>query len=139
MAVRQNLLDAISSTLQTVNDINSVTINRPMAQDFETVTMPAAFIYSGQSKLAVPDYQTIGYETYEWLVFIEIYGHEDLDLEKMLADVHTALFTNQMLGGYAMYSQVTGTDMLEAVSSDRSFSGLLIEFSVMYRHVQGQP
>lgn len=139
MSKRQDILDELQTVLETVNSLSSVIVKKPVFQDLDTVAMPVAFIYSGPSRLAIPEYQTIGYETFEWIVNIEIYGYEDLDLEDMLSSVHTTLFANNTLNDYAILSQITSTDMYDAMSSDRSFQGLIIEYNILYHHVQGQP
>jgi hypothetical protein len=138
MSVRQDILDRIAVDLRAVPAIKEVFINRTMAVDIETASFPCAFVYSGNvTRLLSDNRSVIGYENWEWLVPIEVWG-KDQDMEVLLATLHAALFDDEKLNGLAVTSYITGVDML-TLDVDRHIEAMLIQYTVVFRHARGVP
>lgn len=137
MSKRADILDKIKTTVLGVAGMAEVSVNRTIPVDVETVGFPCAFVYSGPSTRLTDSRAVIGYENYDWSIFIEVWG-KDQDMEALLALVHAALFADEQMGGLAATSYIIGVDML-TIDVDRHMESMLIQYSVIYRHPRGTP
>ncbi len=132
---RQNILAQIKTTLEGVESITEVQVNKTTPVDIETIGFPCAFIYSGGETRQQNG--PITYETWEWEIQIELWAR-DSDMETLLGVVHAAMFADEKIGGYADTSYRTGVDMY-VIDPLQSLEAALITYLVRYKHVRGTP
>lgn len=135
MSSRTSILSQIETVLQGVSDIKEVIINQVTPVSMETVALPCAFIYSGPEIRLSDDRSVIGYENWEWNVLIEIWAR-DSEMENLLSSIHSAMFANELMGGYAATSYRTGVDLF-VIEPEQSLQSMLITYAIIYRHVRG--
>jgi hypothetical protein len=132
---RKRILARLQWLMKTIDAIKYTEINRMTVLDIDNVVFPSVFIYSGPETRLKDDRAAIGYENWEWKVFLEVYG-ENLDLEDMLAKIHRVIFEDYRLDGNAVEAARAGVEMW-VVDPDRVLSAMLIEYNVVYRHPLG--
>jgi hypothetical protein len=137
MSTRTDILNAMATALTTITTISTIEVNRVTPVDLDIVSLPALFIYSGEEHRVENERQTMGYETYEWIVILEVWGNIDTNLETLLTSIHNIMFTNYQFGGKAVYSFRTGVDM--QTLPEESLNAMRIEYTVVYRHIMGTP
>lgn len=134
-SARKRILARFQSLMDSVSGINYTEVNRMTVVDIGEVKFPSVFIYSGPENRLKDDRATIGYENWEWRVYLEVWG-ESMDAEEMLVKIHAAVFGDYTLGGNCFEAVRTGVDMW-VVDPSRVLSAMLIEYTVVYRHVLG--
>jgi len=135
---RMNILNTIKSVLEGVSAIQEVQVNRNTLVDMDTISMPCAFVFSGaEVRITDSTYAVIGYETWDWTVSIEVWA-QDTDMEELLGDIHTAMHNNEHLSTYAVTSFRTGVDHF-VVDPTQLLAGMLLDYSIIYRHRKGVP
>ena len=140
MSVRTDLIDELKRTIEEISIVNTVEKIRPTPQDIEVTTLPVVYIYAGPSiNITATEMGVIGQETYDWTIILEGFVDENTEVETLLYELHKALFANQTLDDKAIYCNIMSTDILEAITSDKAFNGIMIEYHVLYKHAQGQP
>lgn len=138
MSKRSDILDAIKTTIATLNTIKNIEIDRMDSVDLGKLPLPAVFIYSGNdNRIESGDDATIGFETWSWEIFIEVWA-KDTDMESLLADIHRAMFQNYRFNGLADYSVRYGSEAF-IVDPTRRIKGILLKYRVLFRHPLGQP
>jgi hypothetical protein len=134
-SARKRILDRFQTLMNSVSGINYTEVNRMTVVDIGEVRFPSVFIYSGPENRLKDDRAAIGYENWEWRVYLEVWG-ESMDAEDMLKKIHETVFSDYTLGGNCFEAVRTGADMW-VVDPARVLSAMLIEYTVMYRHVLG--
>jgi hypothetical protein len=129
---RQNILSQIETDLNTISSLKKVMLNQSSVLDLETVPLPCAFIYSGPETRVDG---VIGYENWSWKIYIEVWAR-DTEMEDLLNDIHTKMFTDERLGTYADKSFRTGVDLL-FLDPERSLQDMIIEYEILFKHVKG--
>jgi hypothetical protein len=137
MTTRQHILEEIYNALTTITDIKYLEIERSTPLEIDSIPFPAVFIYSGPEMRVEDNRGVIGYETYEWNISIECWG-TNVDMEDLLGQIHTVMFINNEFHDYACYSYRMGVSHL-VVDPDQSLRAMILEYVVLYRHVQGVP
>ncbi len=132
---RENILDTIKTNITAVTGISSASLLQPSPVDLDTIAMPAAFIYTGAEVRLADNRAVIGYETWQWEVFIEVWAR-DTDMEALLGLIHSKMYLDEEIGNYAVISYRTGVDM-QVVDPEQSLQVMLITYEVIYRHVKG--
>ena len=103
--------------------------------DIETAPMPCAFIYSSSEARLTDDRSVIGYETWAWQVAIEVWA-VDKDMEDLLNDIHTKMYSDNSFNNFAIVSYRTGVDFL-FIDPERSLESMIITYEIVYRHARG--
>lgn len=141
---RKRILIRVESIMKDLGFFNHTEINRMTVIDIDEVALPSAFVYSGPEARLRSEYTpgvfyqqaaVIGQETFEWKVFIEVWG-ENLDLEELLGRIHKAMYEDYTIGGEAAESCRTGVEMW-VIDPERVITAMLIEYTVLYRHELG--
>jgi hypothetical protein len=131
---RQNIISNIVAELQEISQLKSVTAEEVVITDLDTVPMPCAFVVVGpETRL---DVGTIGYETWNWSINVEVWAKTDLEV--LLGLIHTKMYEQPLRGGYALNTVRVGSDIF-TIESDKQLNGLLINFQIHYRHSWGNP
>jgi hypothetical protein len=132
---RKKILNRFETLMKSISDFKYTEINRMTIVDIDTVPFPSVFIYSGQENRLKDDRAAIGYENWDWRVFLEVWG-ENADMEEMLRKIHRTVFEDYTLGGNCFEAVRMGAEMW-VVDPDRILTAMLIEYSVTYRHPLG--
>ena len=137
MTTRVNILNRIETDLNALSELQEVILLRkPTVFDLDNVKQPAAIIYPGpERKIKTGDRAVIGKENWDWAVFIEVWAI-DTDLEVLLSVIHSALFNDFTLGGFAVVAEREAVTMW-VVDLEESQQAMLIEMSILYRHERG--
>lgn len=135
MSSRTSILSKIETVLQGVDGINEVIVDKVTPVSLETVVLPCAFVYSGSEIRLTDDRSVIGYENWEWDILIEVWARDSV-METLLSSIHSAMFANELMGGYASTSYRTGVDLF-VIDPEQSLQSMLITYKVIYRHVSG--
>lgn len=136
---RQSILNRIKTILEGVSSIKKVDINKSSPVDIETTPFPCAFVYSGKdAKIIEGEYAVIGYENWDWLVNIEIWYGESDTQETLLGEVHTAMYADHSIGGYAVTSNRTGSEIY-VLDPERAVNAMILDYQVIFRHKNGTP
>lgn len=132
---RQNIFDTVEAILTGITSIKHIQVAKISPVDLDTCPFPAAFVYSGPEVRQMGDQAVIGYETWLWQLMIEVWARDTV-METLLQSIHTAMFADEDLSGYAVTSYRTGVDFL-VVDPERSLQSMLVEYTILYRHVKG--
>ena len=137
MTTRVNILNRIESDLKALSDLQEVLlVRKPIVFDLDNVKQPAAIIYPGPDrKIKTGGDAVIGKENWLWTIFIEVWAI-DTDMEDLLSVIHSALFNDFRLGGFAETSEREAVTMW-VIDPEESQQAMLLEFSVLYRHERG--
>ena len=131
---RQNIISNIVTALQEISQLKSVTAEEIVITDLDTVPMPCAFVVaSNESRIETG---TIGYESWDWSVNVEVWARTDLEV--LLGLIHAKLYEDPLRGGYATSTHRVGSDIF-TIETDKQLNGLMINFSIQYRHAWGNP
>ena len=71
--LRQTILSKIGEVLEGVSGVEKVEIERSTPVDIDTIPFATCFVYSGPEERATDDRSTIGFETFDWTVVIEVW------------------------------------------------------------------
>lgn len=132
---RQNILARIKEDLEAIASIKEVYLYESGPMDLETVPMPCAFIHTSDEARLVDSRAVIGYETWSWQVVIEVWA-VDKEMEDLLNDIHTKMYSDNSFNDYAIVSYRTGVDFL-FIDPERALESMLITYEITYRHVKG--
>lgn len=135
--LRQTILSKIGEVLEGVSGVEKVEIERSTPVDIDTIPFATCFVYSGPEERATDDRSTIGFETFDWTVVIEVWVRND-DCETLLGAIHKAMFNNYSFGGYALNSKRKAVTM-ELLDVSKELKAMVVQYSVLYRHLNGQP
>ena len=135
---RQNIFAQIKVILETVLSLKSVEINKTSVVDIETISFPCAFIFFDRETKLGDDRGIIGYENWEMSVSIEVWSDERNDQEVLLGEIHTAMAADYTIGSFAVTSDRIGASLF-VLDPTRSISSMVIDYSVLYRHLNGIP
>jgi len=131
---RQNIISNIVTVLQEISQLKSVTAEEIVITDLDTVPMPCAFVVvSSESRVETG---TIGYESWDWSINVEVWARTDLEV--LLELIHKKLYEDPLRGGYATNTHRIGSDIF-TIESDKQLNGLMINFQIHYRHPWGNP
>ncbi len=136
--VRQNILAQIKAILETVSSLKSVEVNKTSVVDLETISLPCAFIFFDREVKLSDDRSVIGRENWDMGVNLEVWSDERNDQETLLGEIHTAMAADYTIGGYAVTSDRVGAS-LYVLDPTRSLSSMILDYQVIYRHLNGVP
>jgi hypothetical protein len=137
MTKREQILEVIKTIFEGTRLFKTVKIENFDLIDLQKTALPVAYIYKGKEVRADDsDRGTIGFETWDWTVVIEIWA-KDGDLEDFLDTIHTAMFANYRFNGLARYSYRTSAEPF-MVETSMMVHGMSITYQVLYEHPQGQ-
>ena len=131
---RQSIISNIVAVLQEITQLNSVTAEEVVITDLDTVPMPCAFVVVGSE--ARIETGTIGYESWEWAINVEIWSKTDLEV--MLGLIHEKMYDDPSRGGFAQNTVRMGSDIF-TIETDKQLNGIMINFKISYRHPWGNP
>ena len=134
-STRQNILNQIVTTLESLSALKYVEQKKISPVDLETVPFPCAFVFSGAERKLNDDRAVIGDENWSWRIVIEVWA-KDTDMESLLKEIHDLMWINRSLNGYAALLDRVGVDFL-VVDVEQSIEAMLIDFDVLYRHKCG--
>jgi hypothetical protein len=132
---RQSILSNIKTTLQNITAIKTVLLSKLSISDLETYPYPICFIFSGGESKTWEN-GVLAYETWIWPVYIEVWAL-DTDMETYLGSIHNEMAKDETRGGYALKCERVGSSAPWLVDPDDNLAGMLLEFQIMYRHVEG--
>lgn len=137
MSKRESILSEIKATLEDISIIRYVEVDRMLQPDLDVVPLPCAFIYpSAETRIQTA---TIGQETWEWEIILEVWSNvSEVSLELLLDSIHTQMFANERLGGYADYSYRVNSDFYY-IDPEKELKGMIITYLVRYYHPKGTP
>lgn len=133
---RQQILNQFKGFLtEGEASISHVEINRLTAPALETVSFPAAFIYSMRSSRAEDG--VVHDETFIWEVAISVWTKGDA--EEFLGAVHRTLARGAAytLNGVADWSKQTDSEPL-TVDAEKNLKSFLLTYEVRYNHPLGE-
>jgi len=131
---RQSIISNIVAVLQEITQLKSVTAEEVVITDLDTVPMPCAFVVVGSE--ARIETGTIGYESWEWAINVEIWSKTDLEV--MLGLIHEKMYNDPSRGGFAQNTVRMGSDIF-TIETDKQLNGIMINFKISYRHPWGNP
>jgi len=138
MTKRQSIINRLKTIVKQVKSLEVVETDKLSSIKLNSVPLPAAFIYGGNETRVENENAIIGYETWLWDVYIEVWTVFDVDVEDILKDVHTLVYNDYTLGGYAVIADRIGAEIF-TVDPEKDIAGILISYRVLYRHVRGTP
>jgi len=130
---RQKILADIEQVLQGIPEIKTILMNKLTISDLDTYPIPLCFVFSGGE---AKEWDVINYETWKWAIFVEVWA-VDTDMETYLGLIHNALAVDETRGGNAVRCERVGSIAPFLVDSDNSLAGMLLEFQIWYRHIEG--
>lgn len=143
---RQQILARIKTMLESIEEnyipvFNSVSVGKISPVDIETVKFPSVFVFQGaESRLE----DNSAFEQWDWTISLEVWA-KDEDLEHLLGLLHTEMEKNYSDGGLICSTLLgvidvkrTGSDIM-VVDPEQSIVAMIVTFSVLYRHLFGQP
>jgi hypothetical protein len=131
---RQNIVANIVTELQEIPQLKSVTAEEVVITDLDTVPMPCAFVVAGAE--ARIETGTIGYESWDWSINVEVWAREDVEV--LLGLIHQKLYEDPLRSGLAQNTVRMGSDIF-TIEADKQLNGIIINFKVSYRHPWGNP
>lgn len=135
---RENILNKIKEILDDIEDVKYVEIDRMLQPDLETIPLPSVFIYPG-SETRVTSGGVIGYETWEWVITLEVWSDVSIvTLESLLNDIHTTMFTNERIGNYADYSYRLSSEFFY-IDPEKNLKGMILNYLIRFDHPKGTP
>jgi hypothetical protein len=132
---RQDILDRIKVLIDGITTVKGSEINKSTPVDIETIPLPYVFIFSGPEARVTDERAVIGFETWEWKVVLEVWGR-DQDMEALLGEIHSAMYSDYGFSNSAVISYRTGVDML-MVDVEKSLEVMIVDYEVLYRHIKG--
>ena len=129
---REQILDQIEVNLLTVATMKEVKVNKSDPLDMETAVLPCSWVFSGSDTRVSG---VVGYENWQWEVFIEVWA-QDTNMEELLGAIHQAMFAGRNMNGLADNSYRTGCQMF-AVDPEHSIEGMLLTYKVEFKHPLG--
>ena len=139
---RQNILNTIQEIIRAVTigtalvfNSESVKIGAQPPNNLETASYPQCFIYSSRETRITEEQAVIGMETWEWVVFLEIWGSDDV-LEDILNAIHSAMYANYKFDDIAEYSERIGIDF-QTIDPTQQIESMVIPYRIIYRNING--
>ncbi len=138
---RQDILAQINTDITAITSggstvFKTVSTKRPTVVDLEVSPLPACFIYSDRdTKVTEGKDTTIGKETWEWYVMLEIWAIDSV-IETLLDNIHTAMYADYKFNNNAVWSERMGFDPF-IIDPDQRLEGMFIPYRVLYRHSLG--
>jgi len=136
MTTRQKILANIKTTIDGIDRLRSVIVNRFNLPDFNISPLPIAFIFSGDEKDATDQVGVINYESWIWEVVILVWC-QDEDSEDYIGLIHNAMAADETRGGNALESKRIGALGPYSADSEGSMIGVELVYGVQYRHQYG--
>lgn len=136
MSTRVRILDAIEKNMEDTSSIKDVFVNKVSPVDLDIAAFPAAFIYSDSEELVLDERATMGFDTWEWQIVIEIWTNQYAVLDEILVDVHNSMFENYRLDGNAMNSYRTSLSEV-IIDPAKEIKAMVLNYSVLYQHKYG--
>lgn len=132
---RQNILTQLETVLEAISSVKYVELERSKPIDLDVLPIPCIFVYTGDEKRVVDERAVIGKETWDWNVVLEVWTNTDP--EDILNDIHTAMYTNRTLGGYAINTIRDSLEGIYVIDEDANVKSLILNYSITYRHTLG--
>lgn len=136
MSTRVKILDAIKKNMEDTSSIRDVFVNKVSPVDLDIAAFPAAFIYSDSEELVLDERATMGFDTWEWQIVIEVWTNQYAVLDEILVDVHNSMFKNYRLDGYAMNSYRTSMSEV-IIDPAKEIKAMILNYSILYQHKYG--
>lgn len=137
MSKRTEILDEIKNTLEQIDIVKTIEVDRIDVVDISKMPLPAIFIYGGKDKLIDDLHPTIGFETWDWDIVLEVWS-KNTATEELLAVIHRTIHNNYKLNGLVVYSKRVGADTF-IIDPAKFIKSMIIKYQVVYRHPLGQP
>ncbi|MBN1253990.1 MAG: hypothetical protein JXA50_01785 [Deltaproteobacteria bacterium] len=134
--IRKLILENIKAKLEEVSAIETVLLNEFDIRKLETVATPAVFLYPDTN-----DTVERGSRFEEWTLplIIELWGH-NIEIENIMGEIHKAMTQDSTHGGYANTTErLGGTEIMNYLVQDESYTGFTMHFRVVYEHVLNDP
>lgn len=110
----------------------TVEVDKFTIVDLENVDLPSCFIFSSTEQRHDG---TIGFETWDWEVVLEVWGI-NFPTNELIGALNDKMFENRRFGEKALSCVRTGSTQY-FIDSEKQIQGLLVPFSIIYRHKIG--
>lgn len=136
---REQILDRVKTTLETVSTINTVEVNKMTMVDMNTIALPSAFIFPSSEERVQQgeDNAVIGRETWDLNIVIEVWT-KSTTVETLLGEIHTAMYADRYLNNLADWSWRTGSELF-VVDISKELWGISLSYTIRFSHPQGTP
>jgi hypothetical protein len=131
----QEIIRAATIDGETIFDSDSVKLSKQPPVNLSTATFPQCFIYSGPETRLLDERAVIGKESWEWLVFLEVWGSDNV-LEDLLNAIHSAMFADYKFTNTVEYSERIGVDF-QTVDPTMQLESMVIPYRIIYRNAKG--
>jgi len=131
----QTIIRAVAIDGEAVFESSSVKLSKQPPSELATATFPQCYIYSGPEQRVEDERAVVGKETWEWIVYLEIWGSDDV-MEDILNAIHSAMFADYKFTHTAEWSSRIGADT-QTVDPTYQIESMVIPYKVFYRNVNG--
>ncbi len=134
MSTREQILQGVLSALQTVAGLKPYLLFEATETDISTKNYPLALIYPSAER-STP-VQTIGYETWDWDIVIELWDRgSKARIENYIAEITKAMYSENI---HASVRNVKRTGVEYLYPEPQTF-GAKITFTLTYFHPYSAP
>ena len=135
MSKRQDILNAFKASLEDIQEIQEVVVNKVSPSDISVRPLPCAFVFSGPSTKV--ERAVIGFETWNWNVITEIWLQEE-DIEEWIERLHRKLSEDYTRNGNSDESYLIDTDTV-VLNPTKDLQSVILIWKVRYDHKFGEP
>jgi hypothetical protein len=132
---RQLILNQLEIVLKAVSSVKYVELERSIPIDLDTLPLPCVFVYSGKENRVKDERAVIGKETWDWEVSLEIWTNGNV--ESIIGEIHSALWTNRSLGGYSVMTIRDSIEGIYVIDEDSDTKSIILNYIITYRHALG--
>lgn len=135
MTTRQNILTHLQATLEAVDTVKYVELERAKPIDLDTLPIPCVFVYSGEERRVRDERAIIGQETWDWFLTLEVWTNDDPEI--ILGKIHKAMYDDRFFGNHAVDSERDSIEGIYIIDEDSNIKSMMLNYIVTYRHTLG--